>query len=146
MTHSKYLREGLRPHCARRMGISPLLKEICTLRQLSYGLPTHLADNIFHISEATAALRLHHFCVALIISLGVFYLRNPTLAHITKIEMSSRKAGFPWCIGRLDFSGWACNNLPKDPQGIMVGKDEHPDVRMEVNVIWTFVYGRFSSA
>lgn len=46
---SQYLRQGLKPDCTGRMCISPVLKVICALRQLSYGLPADLSDDLFDV-------------------------------------------------------------------------------------------------
>lgn len=69
-SHSDYLRKGLRPNCIGTMDISPLLKVICTLRQLSYCSPTQVSDDLFDVSETTTALFLEHFCAAVKRALG----------------------------------------------------------------------------
>lgn len=87
------------------MGISTVLKVIDALRQVSYGLPANIVNDIFDISKTMAELCLHHFFAVIIDTLGVFYLRDPTLAEITKTEMSLRKTEFLGCIGCLDCAG-----------------------------------------
>lgn len=132
VTHSKYLQKGLRPDCVGRIGMSPSLKVICAFHQLSNGLLADITDDLFDISETKAALCIHHFFAAIIDECGVFYSRDPTLADITRTEMSFRKAGFLGCIGCLDCAGWAWKNCSNALQGIMVCKDGNPNARMDV--------------
>lgn len=146
VSHSDYLRQGLRPDCSGIMGISPLLKVICALVQLSYGIPAYLSDDLFYISESTAALCLEHFCLGVKAAFCAIYLREPTIADINRIESEFRAVGFPSCIGCLDCSGCAWKNCPKALQVIMVGKYGHANVRMEVICsldlsIWSFQFG-----
>lgn len=102
MSNSDYLRQGLRPNCSRKMGISPLLTVICALRQLSYGIPTDISDNLFDISESTAAQFIHHICVGVKEAFGSLYLREPTMDDIMRIEGDFRNAGFQGCVGCFD--------------------------------------------
>lgn len=144
--HSEYLSKGMKPDCTGRMGISPLLKVICALRQLSYGIPSDMSDDLFDVSETTASLCLEEFCVAVTASLGPTYLREPNETDIERIENEFRLAGFPGCIGCLDCSGWRWKNCPKALQGMMTGKEGKPSVRMEVVCsldlwIWSFQFG-----
>lgn len=146
VAHSEYLRNVLRPGCTGEMDISPLPKVICALRQLSYNLPVDLAEDLSGVSETTVALCLHHFCAAVIDVFGVFYLREPKLAQITKPEISFRNAGFPVCIACFDFLCWVWKNFPKALQGIIFAKDGHSDIRMEVICdldlwTWSFQFG-----
>lgn len=65
IAHSAYLRKGLKPDCTGRMGITPILKVICTLWQLSYGICADLSDDLFEVSETTAKplpWQILHFC------------------------------------------------------------------------------------
>lgn len=146
IANSEYLRKGLRPNCAGRIGISPLLKVICALRQLSYGIPADLADDLFDVSETTASDCLQAFCNAVISGFSGIYLREPTEEDLVRIEKEFRLAGFPGCIGCLDCSGWQWKNCPKALQGVMTGKEGKPSVRMEVVCsldlwIWSFQFG-----
>lgn len=44
-----------------KLGITPLLKVICALRQPSYGITSDLADDVFEVSETTASICLQAF-------------------------------------------------------------------------------------
>lgn len=98
LSSSEYLRKGLWPDCTGELGISPLLKVICAMRQLSYGIPADLGDDLFDVSEKTAATCLEKFCTSVIKDLGAVYLRKPTEDDIIRIEREFRLAGFPGCI------------------------------------------------
>lgn len=146
VSHSCYFRQGLRPDATGRVGITPILKIICALRQLSYDLPADLSEELFDVSETTANNCLENYCLALQLSLGPIYIRNPTADEIIRIEKQFSKAGFPGCIGCLDCSSWAWKNCPKALQGIMKGKDGAPSLRMEAICslylwIWSLQFG-----
>lgn len=146
ITHSEYMRQGLKPDCTGKMGITPLVKVICALRILSYGIPSDLADDMFNVSETTADLCVKNFCSAVQTGLKSQYLRDPTDEELKEIEKQFAKAGFPGCIGCLDCAGWEWKNCPKALQGIMTGKNNRPEVRMEVICsldlwIWSFKFG-----
>jgi hypothetical protein len=51
---SKYMRKGLMSKAAGNPGISPVFEVIASLKQLVYGIPADLCDDIFEISESTA--------------------------------------------------------------------------------------------
>lgn len=143
---SDYIRQGLRPDATGRLGISPLLKVICALRQMAYGIPSDLADDLFDVSETTAALCLENFCIAVIEAFAPVYLRQPTIKDLENIEREFAAVGFPRCIGCLDCAGWRWKNCPKALQGIMKGKDGVPSIRMELICsldlwIWAFQFG-----
>ncbi|CDF33411.1 unnamed protein product [Chondrus crispus] len=146
VAHSEYLRKGLRPDALGRMGISPLLKVICAMYQLSYGIPADLADDLFEVSETTASLCLTEFCSAVVDGFRSEYLRQPTQEDLGRIERRFAAVGFPGCIGCLDCAGWDWRNCPKALQGAMIGKDGTPTLRMEVICdldlwIWSFQFG-----
>ncbi|PXF46880.1 hypothetical protein BWQ96_03409 [Gracilariopsis chorda] len=56
VSESDYLCKGLPPDVVGNMYISPLLKVICALRQLSYGIPAGLLDDLLDVAKCTAAL------------------------------------------------------------------------------------------
>lgn len=143
---SDYLCQGLKPDVTGRMGISPLIKFVCALRQLAYGLPADLADDLFDVSETTAGLCLEEFCKSVVRCFSAVYLRQPTAADLKRIEKEFAAVGFPGCIGCLDCAGWQWKNCPKALQGIMKGKDGVPTLRMEVICsldlwVWGFQFG-----
>ena len=116
------------------------------MRQLSYGLPSDLADDLFDVSETTSSRCLESFCQSVTSCFGHIYLRSPNQDDLVKIEKRFREAGFPGCIGCLDCAGWTWKNCPKALQGIMKGKDGVPSVRMEVICdldlwVWSFQFG-----
>lgn len=146
ISQSTYIRQGLNPDCTGRIGITPLIKIICALKMISYGLPADMADDMFDISETTANLCLESFCAAVMNGLGFRYLRDPTAEDIARIERSFAAAGFPGCIGCLDCAGWGWKNCPVALQGIMKGKSGKAEIRMEVICdldlwIWSFQFG-----
>jgi len=146
VAESAYMRQGLRPDATGKLGITPLLKVICALRQLAYGIPVDLADDLFDVSETTASLCLVEFCKAVVTCFSTQYLRSPTPQDLQRIEKEFSKVGFPGCIGCLDCAGWDWKNCPKALQGIMVGKDGKSTVRMEVVCsldlwVWSFQLG-----
>ena len=143
---SDYLSKGLRPDATGKLGISPLLKVICGLREMSYGLPADLADDLFDVSETTASLCLHEFCKSIVDCFGERYLRDPDEEDIRRIEKQFAAVGFPGCLGCLDCAGWTWKNCPKALQGAMNGKEGCPTLRMEVICdldlwIWSFQFG-----
>lgn len=66
VSRSEYLRKGIRWYCTGWILITPLIKVICKLRQLSYGIQSDLPDNLFDIADSTAAMFLEHFCSVVI--------------------------------------------------------------------------------
>ena len=85
---NRYFGQGLRPKAAGRMGVSSLLKVIFALREIAYDIPTDLADDLFDVSEISAADCLQHFCSAVDACLGPNYLREPTAEDLTRISLS----------------------------------------------------------
>lgn len=143
---STYFPKGLRADACAKIGITPLLKVICALRQLAYRLPADIADDLFDISETSASLCLIELCTAVNNCFQVEYLRAPTTADLARIEREIKNVGFPGCIGCLDCAGWRWKNCPKALQGVMVGRDGVPTVRMEAICsldlwIWSFQFG-----
>lgn len=57
------MRKGLRRDALGRTGMGPLLKVICVMYQLSYGIPADLADDLFEVSETSAYLYVTAFCL-----------------------------------------------------------------------------------
>lgn len=105
ITHSDYIRKGLRPNCVGKIGISPLIKVICALRMLSCGLSADLADDIFNVAETTAQLCLKAFSESVIYAFFPEYLRDSTADDIARIKRQFASAGFLGCIGCLDCAG-----------------------------------------
>lgn len=146
LAHSPYIIQGLKPDCTGKMGISPLMKVICALRTLSYGISADLSEDMFNISETTANKCLEEFSEAVIKGLKSQYLRDPTFEEIIRIEKQFASAGFPGCLGCVDCAGWVWKNCPVALQGIMTGKGGKPESRMEVICdldlrIWSFQFG-----
>lgn len=94
IAESAYLRQGLRPDACGHIGITPLLKFLSALRQLSYGLPADMADDLFDVSKTTAALCLQHFCESVKNCIAAVYLQKPKPLDIVKIEKTFSIAGF----------------------------------------------------
>jgi hypothetical protein len=82
---SEYFRRGLRPDATGRAGITPLIKVIVALRQLAYGIPSDLCDDMFDVSETTAAECMYEFCFQVVSCFGNKYLREPTTDNLKQI-------------------------------------------------------------
>lgn len=54
VAHCEFLHKALRKNAVSRLGIKHLLNVICAVRQLSYGLPADLSDDLFFVYEITA--------------------------------------------------------------------------------------------
>eukprot|EP00171_Calliarthron_tuberculosum_P004333 IDg4333t1 len=144
--HSAYFRQGLRPDATGRLGISPLIKVITALRQLAYGIPSDMCDDMFEVSETTARTCMKELCRTIVSVLSAEYLRDPTAEDTERIEKKFRAVGFPGCIGAVDCAGWVWKNAPKAMQRSLVGKDGVPVLRSEVICdldlwIWSFQFG-----
>jgi Plant transposon protein len=143
---SPYMRKGLTPDATGKLGISPLMKVIAALKQLAYGIPADLCDDMFGISESTASQCMLDFCKHVIAVFGATYLREPTGDDLKAIERRFRATGLPGCIGCVDCAGWFWKNAPKRRQGSLIGKDGNPCLRMEVICdldlwVWSFQFG-----
>ena len=141
-----FFRRGLRKDAIGKTGISPLVKVIAAHRQLSYGIPSDFCDDAFEISQTTGAMCLRSFCRVIVNRFSAEYLRQPTQDDLRRIEGQFRRAGFPGCIGAVDCAGWTWKNCPKALQGLMVGKDGVPTLRMEAICdldlwVWHFQFG-----
>eukprot|EP00173_Palmaria_palmata_P005399 Plantae.Rhodophyta-Palmaria_palmata.ctg9524.p1 GENE.Plantae.Rhodophyta-Palmaria_palmata.ctg9524~~Plantae.Rhodophyta-Palmaria_palmata.ctg9524.p1 ORF type:complete len:122 (+),score=14.97 Plantae.Rhodophyta-Palmaria_palmata.ctg9524:367-732(+) len=113
------------------MGITPLIKNLTALRMISYGIPADFCNDLFDVSETTATIFLKEFCKAMVSRFGDYYLRAPSAEDLDRIENQFRSLGFPGCIGAVDCAGWGWKQCPKAFQGIMVGKDGKPVLRLE---------------
>ena len=142
---SEYLRAGLRPNCAGKFGLIALQKVVAAPGQLTYGVASDAVDEYVRIGESTARKSLSEFCKS-VVSRFAWYLREPSLEDMKRIESQFSSVGFPGCIGVVDCAGWDWANYPKALQGIMVGKESIPTIRMEVIAdldlhIWHLFFG-----
>ncbi|GKE99346.1 ALP1-like protein isoform X1, partial [Tanacetum coccineum] len=80
-THSAYFQ--CNPDCARREGISSLIKCTSAIRQLIYGVNASFLDEYMQISERSSRLALDHF-----------------------YRHHEEKHGFPGMLGSLDCTDW----------------------------------------
>lgn len=92
------------------MSMTPLLKAICALRQISYDISSDLADDIFDVSKTTVPESLDHFCLAVQMCFGNT-IRLNQLREILFVLKTDRSARI--CIGCLDYAGWEWKNVPK---------------------------------
>jgi len=143
---SAYFMKGLKPDACGRLGITPLVKVIVALRELSYGLCADLMDELSEVSSTTARDCLVNFCKCTIEKHGPKYLRAPTPEDLTRIEGKFRALGFPGCIGAVDCVGWVWKNCPKALQGSLKGKGAKPELRAEAICdmdlwIWHWQFG-----
>ncbi|GJT49455.1 ALP1-like protein [Tanacetum coccineum] len=81
--HSAYFQSN--PDCARREGISSLIKCTSEIRQLAYGVNASFLDEYMQISERLSRNALDHFCQAVMEIYGLEYLRKPTKVLIVRI-------------------------------------------------------------
>jgi Plant transposon protein len=77
---------------------------------------------------------------------GSEFLRAPTKYDLKTVEEKFALSGFPVCVGAVDCASGNWKNCPKALQGIHVGKDGVPVLRMEVicdlNLwIWSSLFG-----
>lgn len=143
---SPHIRQRLRPNATGRLKKTSLLKVICALRQLSYGFPADLAEDMFEVSETTAAKCLEEFFVSVVKCFPHHYRRLRSENYLENIEGQLARAEFPGFIGCLDCAAWAWKNCPNALQGAMIRKDGVASVRMEVICsldlwIWSFQFG-----
>ena len=104
--HSLSLRQGSQPDFFGRVGISPLIKVICTMRQLPYERLSNLEDDLFDVSETTSSRCLEAFCQSVTSCFGYIYLPSPNQDDLVKIEKRFREAGFTGFIGCLCCARW----------------------------------------
>lgn len=64
-----FFRQGLRPNCTGKFGLSPIQKVFAAVRQLCYGLPSDAVDEYVRIGETTALICLKTFCKEFVITL-----------------------------------------------------------------------------
>ncbi|GJS98772.1 zf-CCHC domain-containing protein [Tanacetum coccineum] len=82
--------------CARRQGISGLVKCTSTIHQLKYGVHADFLDEYMQISERTSRTALDYFCQAVMQIYGPEFLRKPTMTDIEKLYLhQEEKHGFP---------------------------------------------------
>lgn len=106
ISHCKYIRLGICPDCTGKVGGTPLIKVICTLRILSYGIPVGMVDDMFNMFETTPSSCLGVFPKTKISRLKAKYLRDPSSDDIANIERKFAATGFPGCIGSVDCAAW----------------------------------------
>ncbi|PXF42407.1 hypothetical protein BWQ96_07848 [Gracilariopsis chorda] len=146
LVESDYFRKLMQPNAVGKLGISPLVKVICALRQISHDIPSDLAEDMCDVSETTASLCLDEFCKAVESHFRAKYLQDPTDEDLIRTERQFARVGFPGCIGCVDCGGWEWKSCPKALQGVMIGKEGKPTLRMELICyldmwIWAFQFG-----
>ncbi|CDF38988.1 unnamed protein product [Chondrus crispus] len=148
--HNQFLRRGLKPDCTGKSGASLLQKVVASLRYLAYGFPADSLDEYVRLGKTTTLQSMKQFCWSVAQQFGPRYLRAPTATELNEIASSLEKLGFPGCIGCLDCVGWDWEQCPKAFQGINVGKERKPTLRMEVICdmdlrIWHLCFGFLGS-
>jgi Plant transposon protein len=113
-------------------GASGLQKAVSALRQLAYDTEADSTDVYCKISETTASESLTRFSLCVVPCFGSEFLRAPTQYDLKTVEEKFALSGFPGCFGAVDCASWTWKNCPKALQGIHVGKDGVPVLRMEV--------------
>jgi Plant transposon protein len=128
---NEYLRLGLKRDATGILGATPLQKVVAAIRQLSLGIGADAIDEYCRVSETVALKSMKQFVTSVTRIFGATYLREPTGDDLVRIERAFSEVGFPGCIGCLDCAGWAWKNCPRALQGIHVGKDGKPHLRLE---------------
>nr|GEX49187.1 hypothetical protein [Tanacetum cinerariifolium] len=121
--------------CARREGISPLIKCTSAIRQLAYGLNGNFLAEYMQISERSSRMALDHFCEAVIEIYGPEFLRKPTVTDIEKLyQHHEEKHVFPGMLGILDCTDWEWFGCPYAFKGQYVRRDHgsNPFTLLEV--------------
>lgn len=102
------------------------------MRQLAYGVSADSMDDYYKIEESTAINAMKQFCMSVVNCFEDEFLCPPSNEKLQRIEKPFADFSFPGCMGCLDCAGWDWGQCPKALQGIMVGKDGVPTLRMEV--------------
>ncbi|GJS41808.1 ALP1-like protein isoform X1 [Tanacetum coccineum] len=101
------------PDCARREGISPLIKCTSAIRQLAYVVNASFIDEYMQISKRSSRKALDHFCQAVMEIYGLEYLRKPTVTNVEKLYWHhEEKHGLPGILGSLDCTDWEWFGCP----------------------------------
>lgn len=87
------------------MGLSPLQKVVCAVRQRCYGMSSDAFDEYVRIGESTGVESLKEFCRCIVESLEKNYLCEQTAEDIERIKRKFSAAGFTGCLGCLDYAG-----------------------------------------
>lgn len=117
---------------AGKPGIPPILKVVCALNQLTYAISAKKAGDDVGIAESTANVCRKRFCASIVTLFKAVWLRRPTTTDLRTIEQQFQAVGFPGCVGCVDCSGMQWEQCPTALQGIMVGKEGKPTLRMEI--------------
>ncbi|GKC02487.1 serine/threonine-protein kinase STY17-like protein, partial [Tanacetum coccineum] len=86
------------PDCARREGISPLIKCTSAIRQLAYGVNASFLDEYMQISERSSRKALDHFCQAEVLIVRIrsgLIVRTPFKRNMIDVIMV-RTRSFCW--------------------------------------------------
>lgn len=76
----------LHPYAVVRLGINPLLKIICGIREVLFDYPTELAEDLCDVSETTESIFLHEFWRATVKCFEGKYIRESTPGNLEKIK------------------------------------------------------------
>lgn len=110
-----------------------MVKVVCALCQLAYGLSNDSTDKYFRVSETSLLLSLKDFFRVVIAAFCDRYLRRPTVSELQRIEKKFAAVGFLEWLSVGDCASWIYEKFHKALQSINVGGKSHstPDVRME---------------
>lgn len=103
-------------------------------RCFAYGSPADSLDEYCHLRESNTLLARKCFCNSVVNCFAARHFRLPTTEDLKSIESVFRDVGFPGCMGCIGCAGWAWAASPKALQGIMIGKEKKPAVRLVVCV------------
>jgi Plant transposon protein len=128
---NEYQRLGLKRDATGILAATPLQKVVAAIRQRSLGIGADSIDKYCRVSETVSLKIMKQFVTSVTRVCGATYLHEPTADDLVRIERAFFEAGFPGCIGCLDYAGWAWKNCPRAFQGIHVGKDRKPHLRLK---------------
>lgn len=73
LPHFAHVSQGIDPGATDHLRIKLLLKFICTLRQLAYGILSALSDDLLDVFESISNVFLEHSCAIVITAVWPTY-------------------------------------------------------------------------
>jgi len=110
---------------------STLQKMTAALRVLAFGVANDSADEYVRLSESTVCETVHRFARFVVEKYQPVYHRKPTLSDLQRVLSEYEKAGFPGCMGCVDYSHWVWKNCPMSLHGQYQGKSMKRSIGME---------------
>ena len=125
---------------------STLQKMTAALRVLAFGVLNDSVDEYVRLYESTVCEAVHRFARSVVEKYQPVYLRKPTLSDLQRVLSEYEKAGFPGCMGCVDYSHWVWKNCPMSLHGQYQGKSLKRSIVMETVAekdlyLWHFYIG-----